>query len=241
MILSLIHEKNRVYVAELSERFNVSEVTIRKDLQDLEERGEVRRVHGGAVNIYKTGVEPTLLELERINIDVKRAIAATAYNYINNDDVIFMDASTTTRDMVPLIARHTEKRMTIITSSIVTAMELSNIEHVRLILLGGNVRGTLCCVEGIYANNLVHEFHADKLFFGANGFDVSRGVTIANINASLLKREMINNSDQIFLLADSSKHNCVTISRVCPMNRVDYLITDDRLSAEEIVRLEQEG
>lgn len=240
-ILSMIRERNRVYVTELSEKFGVSEVTIRKDLQDLESRGVAKRVHGGAINIYNTGVEPTLRELEQINIETKRAIAGKAFEYINHNDVLFLDASTTTRELIPLICKHPEKKLTVITSSILTAAELSAAEHVSLIMLGGSVRSNLCCVEGVYTTNFIREFHADKVFFGTNGFDILKGISITNINASLVKRAMIENSAQVFLLADSSKYNCVTISRVCPISRIDFLITDERLLPNDVAAIEQQG
>ena len=228
-ILALIRDRNRVYVTELSEKFQVSEVTIRKDLQELEQRGVAKRVHGGAINIYNTGIEPTLKELEQTNTDLKLAIAAKAFEYISDQDVLFLDASTTTRCLIPLICKHPEKKLTIITSSILTAADLSACEHVSLIMLGGNVRSSLCCVDG------------DKVFFGANGFDVTEGITITNISASLVKRAMIENAVQVFLLADSSKYNCVTLSRVCPISRIDFLVTDDRLTADDVVAIEQQG
>ena len=112
-ILALIRDRNRVYVTELSEKFQVSEVTIRKDLQELEQRGVAKRVHGGAINIYNTGIEPTLKELEQTNTDLKLAIAAKAFEYISDQDVLFLDASTTTRCLIPLICKHPEKKLTI--------------------------------------------------------------------------------------------------------------------------------
>lgn len=240
-ILSLIRTRNRVYVAELSEKLMVSEVTIRKDLQELERRGETKRVHGGAINVYNTGVEPNLLELEQINIEEKRAIAAKAFEQMDDNDVLFMDASTTTRAIVPLICQHPEKRLTIITSSVLMAADLANVEHVTLFMIGGTMRGTMCCVEGPYSIDFIREFHADKVFFGANGFDVDDGITITNVNASLLKRAMIEHSAQVYLLADSSKFNCVTLSRVCPLNRIDFLITDANFAPDDIALIEQQG
>lgn len=108
-------------------------------------------------------------------------------------------------------------------------------------MLGANVRSSLCCVDGIYTTSFIREFHVDKVFFGANGFDVTEGITITNISASLVKRAMIENAVQVFLLADSSKYNCVTLSRVCPISRIDFLVTDDRLTADDVVAIEQQG
>lgn len=240
-ILTLIRNKNRVYVKDLSETFQVSEVTIRKDLQELEQLGLAKRVHGGAINIYKTGIEPTLKELEQTNMNLKLAIATKAFEYINDQDVLFLDASTTTRGLIPLICKHPEKKLTIITSSILTAADLSACDHISLIMLGGHVRSSLCSVDGIYTTSFIREFHVDKAFFGANGFDIKDGITITNINAGLVKRGMIENAAQVFLLADSSKFNCVTLSRVCSISRIDFLVTDDLLTADDVAAIEQQG
>ena len=240
-ILMQIRKKNRVYVSDLSDQFTVSEVTIRKDLQELERRGLARRVHGGAINIVNTAVEPTLSELEQTNIELKRIIAREAFEHVASHDAVFMDASTTTREMIPFIRQHPEKKITVITSSVLTAAELANVEHVTLIMIGGNVRSSISSVEGPQAISFVQEFHADKAFIGTNGFDMAGGVTIANINESQLKRAMIENASQTYLIADSSKYNCIALSRVCPMERIDFLITDEKFSDEDIAVMERQG
>ncbi len=240
-IVLQLRRRNRVYVSDLSSQFAVSEVTIRKDLQELERRGLARRVHGGAMNIVSTAVEPTLSELEETNIEIKRVIAEEAFRHIDDNDAVFLYSSTTTRELIPFICQHPEKRLTIITSSVLTAAELANLEHITLIMIGGSIRSSMYTVEGPQAINFVGEFHADKTFIGTNGFDTVGGVTITNVNESLLKRAMIANSSQTFLIADSSKYNCIALSRVCPMERIDFLITDDKFAAEDIAAMERQG
>lgn len=127
LILERLSRENRVYVSDLSQALEVSEVTIRKDLQELEVRGMLRRVHGGATTLGpgKISVESTLDELVQINMEEKRAIARAAYQYVTDGDALLLDASTTTRELAHLLREERFQNLTVITTALQIALELA--------------------------------------------------------------------------------------------------------------------
>lgn len=242
-ILERLAKENRVYVSSLSQEFEVSEVTIRKDLQELEERGELHRVHGGATTLGsgKVSVEPTLDELTLIHVDEKRAIARAAYQFIRDGDALLLDASTTARELAYLLRNGKFQELTVITTALLVAEELASCENIQVIQIGGVIRRSLLTAMGPMATAALKGLHADKAFIGVNGVDPQVGLTTQNMLECEIKRHMIESSTQSFVLADSSKMSGIALGVIAPLNRVDYIITDNK-APENIIRgIEETG
>lgn len=242
-IVDRLARENRLYVSDLSAEFEVSEVTIRKDLKELEERGALRRVHGGAMPAgpHKVSVESTLDELEQIRVAEKQAIAKVAYEYIADGDALLMDASTTTRELAHLIRDGSKKNLTVITTAIQLAQELAVCSHVQVIQIGGIIRRSLLTAMGPMATEALRSLHADKAFIGVNGVDPQVGLTTQNMLECEIKRHMIESSTQSYVLADSSKICCIALGVICPVNRVDYIMTDSQISPAMAQKLSESG
>lgn len=242
-ILDRLTEEKRVYVSDLSQEFDVSEVTIRKDLKELEERGELRRVHGGATVVApgKVAVESTLDELIQIHMAEKRAIARAAYERICDGDALLLDASTTTRELACLLGEGTHKNITVITTALQIAQKLAPCEHIQVIQIGGIIRRSLLTAMGPMATEALRGIHADKAFIGVNGIDPLAGLTTQNMLECEVKRHMIESATQSFVLADSSKMCCIALGVICPVNRVDYVVTDAAAPPSVVKRLEDCG
>lgn len=240
-IAERLARENRVYVSDLSREFDVSEVTIRKDLKELEERGVLRRTHGGAANLDKGSVEPPLDELVQIHMEEKRSIARTAYRFVSDGDSLLLDASSTTRELVHLLREGEKKDLTVITTAIQVAQELSPCEHIQVIQIGGLVRRSLVTVMGPMATEALRNLHADKAFIGVNGVDAQVGLTTQNMLECEIKRHIIEASTQSFVLADASKMRCVALGVICPVSRVDYILTDPGVSPTYVSALEDSG
>ena len=225
-ILKELKENNRVYVSDMSAKYNVSEVTIRKDLIELEKNGKLKRIYGGAQPPENVAMEPEMASLIKTNMDAKRRIAKKAFQMIAPRDAILIDASSTLGQLVVEIQNHPEKPLTVITSSVAFAATLAGLSHVELIMLGGHVRGSINSVMGPIAMETLKTIHADKAFIGTSGIDLKKGFTTQNIFECEVKRTMIDAAAQSFVLADKSKINRVALGNICPMGRVDYLITD---------------
>lgn len=240
-ILHQLKQNDRVYVVDLSREYDISEVTIRKDLKELEERGALRRIHGGAAKLTKVAIELSLAEMQKINIKEKRAIAKEAYKFISDNDAILLDGSTTNRELAYLLRDGDKKGLTVITSAIHTACELSPCEHLEVVQIGGSIRRTLFTTTGPLATTAIRGLHVDKAFIGVNGIDIKTGFTTQNLFECELKCCMIESASQSFVLADSSKANVVTLSVVCPITGVDFLITDSGIDPNFRHELERTG
>ncbi len=240
-ILQRLQLNGRVYVADLSRELEISEVTIRKDLKELEERGALRRIHGGASKLTKVAMELSLDEMRKINVEEKRAIAREAYQFVSDNDVLLLDASTTSGELAYLLRDGNKKGITVITTALHIACELVPCEHLEVVQIGGNIRRTLYTAMGPLATTAIRSLHVDKAFIGVNGIDAKIGYTTQNLLECELKRCMIESASQSFVLADSSKIGIVRLGVVCPVGNVDFLITDGRIEPETRSELERTG
>ncbi|WP_238980085.1 DeoR/GlpR family DNA-binding transcription regulator [Geobacillus sp. YHL] len=230
-ILKLVEEFGSVRVADMSKKFNVTEETIRRDLERLEREGLLKRVHGGAVSIKKNQTEIPFFRRQSINIKEKQVIAQKAATFIENGDIIALDASTTSLQMAKYIQ---DKEITVITNSIAVTLELAGREEVTLITIGGYLLDKSMSFVGISAQKVIDDYHVDKFFFSCTGFDVQRGVSEAHEMQAQTKKKFISISDQLFLLADHSKYGTKSLIRVADLEDVDYLITDDKMSVNDM-------
>ncbi|WP_308615958.1 DeoR/GlpR family DNA-binding transcription regulator [uncultured Enorma sp.] len=242
-ILELLNRENKVYVPDLSEQFNVSEVTIRKDLKDLEDRGLLRRVHGGAERVHdaRVAVESTLGQLMLIHMNEKQTIARAAFPLIEDGDAVLLDASTTTRELARLIRASDLSELTIITPAPEIALDLCDNDRFQVILIGGILRPSLKTSMGPIAIDTLKGLHADKAFIGVNGIDIAVGLTTQNLFECEMKRRIIESSTRSYVLADASKTNTVALGVICPVSAVDYIVTDEGVSENLAGRLEEQG
>lgn len=236
-IMQKLQSENRVYVSELSRRFDISEVTIRKDLKELEDRGLLKRTYGGATIVDKVAIESTLDVLQTIKVEEKKRIARAAYDRISENDAILMDASTTTRELAYLI-RDGHKRLTVVTTAIQIALELAHYDHIEVIQIGGLIRRSLFTAMGPLATAGLRSLHTDKAFMGVNGIDINVGLTTQNLFECEVKRLIIEACTQSYVLADASKMRCVSLGVICPVNRVDFIVTDSSISLDFARELE---
>ena len=232
VIMQKLENSNRVWVTDLRDEFGVSEVTIRKYLNDLGEKGLLKRIHGGAMQLEYAAQEPSMSILEQTNIEEKKAIAAAAYSFIDDKDSIMLDGSSTTRQLVHLIKKDENKKLTVITSSILVACELAECEHIELIQIGGYVRSNIYSVMGPMAISAIKGIHADKTFIGTSGVEINAGFTTQNLFECETKRCMLESSSQSFVLADKSKINCIALGVICPVSRGGLCDNRSRHAAE---------
>ncbi|KRQ86158.1 HTH-type transcriptional repressor GlcR [Caloramator mitchellensis] len=222
-IAEMIKSGQSVKVSELAKTFNVSESTIRRDLNELETMGTIIRTHGGAVNTLNTNFEPSFIEKQDKYLFEKDYIGKIAAKLIKDGDTIILDAGTTTQ----YIARYiTAKNITIITNSVNLASELSNRDDIEVIVTGGTIRPKTKAMVGFVAENTLRQFRVDKAFIGANGVSIKYGVTTPNSQEANVKKAMIENAKEVCLVVDNSKFNEVTFSLICPVSRINYIVTN---------------
>jgi DeoR family transcriptional regulator, aga operon transcriptional repressor len=227
-MLALLREREFVRVADLAVRFDVSEVTVRADLDVLESRNQLRRVRGGAVPRSAAPAERPFEEAEVAAAGPKRAIARAAAALVEDGDTIVLDVGTTTTAIaIALAAREELTDVTVFTSSLTIALALEP-AHPRLtvVVTGGTLRPTQHSLVEPLAGLVLATINAGTAFLGCNGVDVDSGVTNVNLPETTVKRLILRASQRRVVCADATKLGRVALAHVCDLDDVDLLITD---------------
>ena len=208
IILQMIAEKGSATIVEIKERLGISESTIRRDLTALAEMGALEKVFGGAVAVEGpyTAAEPSVSQKIGIHREEKQRIAAYAARMIEPDDFVYLDAGTTTGYMIDYI---TERQATFVTNAVFHAKRLA-VSGFRVILLGGELKGTTEAVVGSQALLSIRDFHFTKGFFGTNGVSIKYGYTTPDSSEALVKRSAMEHSAKNYILADWEKFGAVS-------------------------------
>jgi len=228
-IVELVNERLSIRVSELSELFSVTEETIRRDLEKLEQDKLLKRSHGGAVSLDKEPAETSYMVREVTNAAEKRAIAVEAVKIIQPGEQIVLDGSTTAWYMA---AELPNIPLTVITNSIKVALELSKKDQIKVISTGGMLLSNSLSFVGPLAERSLEKYHVNKLFLACKGVDLSGGLSDANEWQALLKKQMMNIASSVVLLVDSSKFGVRTFAHIAELGDIDQIITDANIPAE---------
>jgi DeoR/GlpR family transcriptional regulator of sugar metabolism len=229
-IIRYLQENQRASTRRLSELFEVSEVTIRHDLNNLEEQGWIARVHGGAEITRQLQSEQSFSERQRLHLTEKISIAKAAAGLIEPGDTIILDSSTTVFHLTPYLKELDKLR--VVTNNLQVVAALSAAAGIELVLLGGVVRNETASVVGPAAEEMLDRLNADHGFFGAAGLTVERGLTDADMREAQVKRAMVKATGQVTVLLDSSKFGQRAFATFAALAEVDHLITDEGIPAE---------
>jgi DeoR family transcriptional regulator, fructose operon transcriptional repressor len=237
-ILETLNRDRVVKVSELSALLRVSEASVRRDLQELEESGLLKRTHGGAITNTSATFEPSLAEKEDRYRAEKAAIAGIAVEMIQEGDTIILDSGSTTLQ----IARQLKQRrnITVVTNSMNIALELAA-SSVELVLTGGLLRPKILSQVGPITENTLAGLHVDKLFLATNGIDLEGGLTTPNLLEAQTKKAMLRSAAEVIVVADHSKFGRTAFSHVCDLNQVHCLVTDGAAPAQYLSALEEQG
>ena len=238
-ILEILQLQGSISVTDLSERLNVSEVTIRKDLTALESQNKLYRKHGKAIPISPYIGDRHINEKEKQNVQEKRLIGRKAASMLEDNDSILIASGTTilyaAREMVSI------RNLTVITASVSVSSILSQNKYIDVVQLGGMVRESSVSVVGSFAENMLSFFNCSKLFMGADGVDLEFGVTTTNMMEANLNRMMMSSAQKTVLLVDSSKFGKKGFSKICDLDKIDQIITDDKIPQVYRESLEEMG
>jgi DeoR family transcriptional regulator, aga operon transcriptional repressor len=229
-ILEVIQNQGRALVSDLSQQLNISQITIRKDLDYLQSKGVVQRSHGGALRVQSSAlIDPTLQEKQKHNFREKERIAAAATKMVEEGQCIILDSGTTTTAVAERLKRF--KQLTVITNAVNIAAELAGTDF-EVILVGGTLRKNSFSLVGPLAEDNLEEMHADILFLGVDGFDLEVGITTPNFLESRVNRAMVKAARQVVAVCDSSKFGRRSLSRIVPPGAIHHVITDQNLPKE---------
>lgn len=230
-ILELLNAHGQVKVSELSKLFDISSITIRSDLADLEEQGLLFRTHGGATGSYKSYCDMDLKQRLGTNQKAKQLISKTAVKMIQDHDTIMMNSGTTTLSVFRAIPP--QLKINIVTNSITIALEAGGNPNFNVVLLGGFINAKYQFVYGDDAVNQLKNYHADKLFLSVDGITAQTGLTTYYDREAELARLMLMQSSKKIVVADASKIGRTAFVNISDAASADYLITEENACDKE--------
>jgi len=225
-ILAELEENHAVEVAELAKKFNVTEMTIRRDLQVLEKEGLLIRVHGGAKKKDSHYTELSYKQKQTINVDLKKHIGKLCADLIEDYDVIFIGSGTTSDFIFDFLKA---ENISIVTNSINVFQRAKELPNVEVILTGGRYRRKSGTFVGYFTNTMLKEIKVNKAFIGANGITGTR-ITTANEEEGYGWQIILNNSIERYILADSTKFGVEAFFTFYNVNDVTGIVTDDQIN-----------
>lgn len=239
-ILNMLEKNGQVFVHELSEEFDVSEVTIRNDLELFESKKLLIRSRGGAMKYENSvGMDFQLSDKDKINYAEKIRIGKKAAALVNPGETIILDSGTTTMEIAKNL--RPDEAINVITNAFNIANQLINSPNINIIVPGGTLRKNSHSLVGPLAEKSIRNFYVDKVFLGVDGFDTSQGAFTPNIEEASLNQIMIEISKEVILVADSSKFKRRSLAFICPVNKIDIVVTDEHISREDQNRLADLG
>jgi DeoR family transcriptional regulator of aga operon len=240
-IIDLIEQQGQVTVRDLVERFSISAVTARGDLDALSSNGTAVRSHGGAVRRLEANQDYPLRLKETLHHVEKVRIGRAAAELVQSNETIILDSGTTTAE----VARHLKSRklqsITVITNALNVASELMDARGIAVIMIGGLLRPVSGSFVGPQAETMLKELHADRLFLAVDGFDLEIGPSTPDVFEAQLNGLMMRISKEVNVVADFSKLGRRSVSRIGPLERIHRLITDSRAPTEFTESLRKAG
>ena len=222
-IMEQLNAHQKVYVQDLSKLFDVTDETIRRDLEKLEQQNLVKRCYGGAIINDHTSQDISFLKRIDINSTNKKYIAKKAEILVNDGDTLMVDASTTCLSLL----RHLrdKKNLTIITNSIRVINEFVNSDY-NIISTGGNLRAHSYALVGKTACDTLQKYYVDTAIISCKALSIQRGLMESNEPESIIKQQMIAQAQKTILLADSTKFDKTAFTHTCTLDKIDYIVTN---------------
>lgn len=238
-IIEILNLEGAVLVSKLSEELDVTEETIRRDLEKLEKQEALIRTHGGAIPVDENVYELSLEKRKNTNISAKEQLAQEAAKYVKPWDTIFLDASTTTFYMAKEIKKI--QNVTVITNSVRVINELSGQKDIKVIGIGGLLSQNQSFVGSHAEDTIKNTYFANKMFFSSKGvMEEDVWVLESNEQECAIKQKMIDNSTKRYYLCDKSKIGRVGFVKLTPFSKIDYFISDYKPSEKWLEKFNDE-
>ena len=237
-IIDLLNQNKKVTVTELVRLFNVSSATIRSDLRELNDRGQLIRTHGGAIIETGAGFEPDTEQKRDLNLAAKQQIARLAIDLINNGDTVIFDSGTTTLELAKLLDQR--QRITAVTNDLEIARVLEKMNSISVVMLGGELRRNFHCTVGAAGIEMLAKFSVDKAFMGTNSLSISKGASTPNIQQAEVKKAMFASAQKVILLCSNRKLGKDSFAHFASLDKIDTLIIE-KIDVNEKFEFEERG
>jgi len=240
-ILELVNVEERVTVADLVVRFDVSAVTARADLDALSRVGALVRSHGGAIGRFDPMQDYPLKFKETLHHAEKVRIGQAAAQMVRPNQTLILDSGSTTEQVARQIKAMKLKSLTVITNALNIAVQLADTPSVSLIMVGGILRHVSQSFVGPQAERMLQGLHADHFFLAVDGLDAASGPSTPDILEAQLNSVMIDVAREVTIVADASKFGRKSLSVIAPMEKIHRIITDSRISPEVAAAVREGG
>lgn len=237
-LMEYLQENGIIKMDTLMDMFDISIETARRDLNHLEKEGLIKKIYGGATLVEKVAREPANAERLASNINEKEAIGRKCAEFIEDGDSIMLEVGTTVLQIAKAVKE--KKNLTVITNSLPVVQELIDTDF-QLYIIGGRIRHDEGAISGAVSMFEMSSFHINKAFIGAGGITLKNGISDFDIEESLVRRKIIEQSGEVFLAADSSKFGRDVLARIAPLDSVDLIITDDKIKPSLLSEFEEAG
>jgi DeoR family fructose operon transcriptional repressor len=238
LIIEALQTSGSIKVSELSKTFQVTEKTIREDLEKLEVTGFLKRVHGGAILIEDMNANLPYSKRRVRQHNEKKQIAMAAYELIQENQILLLDGGSTTLELAKLLLH---RSLTVITNDIRIAFTLEENHSIELIILGGHRRKGTSTIIGSSAADMLKELNIDIAFIGCSAIDLQRGLSIFHREESVVKKAMIAASKEIVLLADNNKFGQSALVSFAKIQVIHTLITDCLTNRSDLTSIADMG
>ena len=236
-ILARLSLEGKVIVSDLAREFDVTEETIRRDLEKLDREGLAKKTYGGAVANQNSNADLPYSVRKRSNVERKQYIAERIGDMIHDGDRIMLDASSTAIFVANIIK--TRKNITLITNSVEILLELADKEGWNILSTGGALREGALSLVGASAEKMIRGFHVDLAVCSCKGIDLNMGITDSNERDSEIKQAIFAAADRKILAVDASKFDKISFVHVCDSGEVDTIVTDEQPAERWVEHLKE--
>jgi DeoR family transcriptional regulator, fructose operon transcriptional repressor len=231
-LIEYIKQNRTATISELAKEFNVHEVTIRRDLAEIEQKGILKRTHGGVIMEQWTKREPPFAERTSLHLDTKMKIGKKAASLVEDGQSLMMDTGTTTLHIAKNLKNH--KDLTVVTNDINIAAELRDVPRIKVILTGGELHPFSYFLNGMFTDHVLKSLHVEKAFISAAALHPQYGLTNPDMKLISVKQEMIGAAGEIIVVADDSKIGKLSLHKVAPNSSIHTLITGKEASESQL-------
>ena len=229
-ILNKLRVEQRVLVSELAASYNVTEETIRRDLDKLEKEGFATKTYGGAILGNSTKTDLSFTVRNRTNVDAKNTIAELVANLIDEGDHLMIDDSSTSMYAVKKLKE--KNNLTVITNSVELIVELSGVEGWNVMLTGGRLKPDSLALIGEQTQKMLRNFHVDKVLFSCKGIDPVAGITDSSEFHAQTKQSMMQAAKKRILVLDNTKFDKVSFVNIANLDEINVVVTNQKPNRE---------
>lgn len=238
-IVLMTEENGKVNVKDLAKTFDISEVSIRHDLNELGKRGLVVRSRGGAIACDKLAKELSVKDKHNENYAVKVLLAKAVANLVDDGDSLIIDSGTTTEEVAKALTN--KQGLTVMTNGLNIAHVLADIDDANVFMLGGQLRKKSMSFYSNEVEQALSKYNFKKVILGVDGIDFEAGITTHYEPEAMLNRTMCNRADKVIAVTDSSKFGKRALYNVLPLKSIDVLVTDKNMPADFVESLTSLG